>query len=183
MTFGKIFLLPAAVLFSAPLAAGVTVVGSSPARICYEAAEAVARPSRDQVDQCNVALTGNLLSPYEKVATHVNRGILLVRWGSIESGISDFDRAIALDPDQPEAYLNKGAALVRLGNARAALPLFTAALEKNTKRPAIAYYGRGVAFEELGNIRLAYLDFRRASEADPKWSAPREELSRFSIRK
>ena len=46
--------------------------------------------------------------------------------------IADFDRAIALDPNQPEAYLNKGAALIRLNNPTEALRLFTVALEHNT---------------------------------------------------
>ena len=81
--------------------------------------------------------------------------------------IADFDRAIALDPNQPEAYLNKGAALIRRKNAAEAVQLFTVALEHNTTRPAVAHYGRAVANEALGNVAAAYRDYRRASELAP----------------
>ena len=66
------------------------------------------------------------------VATHVNRGILRLRRGLVDEAVADFDRAIALDPEQPEAYLNKGAALIRRQNPAEALQLFTVALERNT---------------------------------------------------
>ena len=52
-------------------------------------------------------------------------------------------------------------------NASAALPLFTAALERNTSRPELAHYGRAIANETLGNTRAAYDDYRRASELRP----------------
>jgi tetratricopeptide (TPR) repeat protein len=183
MSFGKIFLFTTAVAFAAPAAAGVVVVGDSPARLCYEAAEADMPPSQGQLENCNTALEGTSLTAYDTVATHVNRGILLLRRGNVDASIRDFDHAISLDPDQPEAYLNKGAALVRAGQPQAALPLFSVALEKNTQKPAIAYLGRGFAHEDLGDIRSAYLDYQRANQADPKWNIPVEELSRFSIRR
>ena len=89
--------------------------------------------------------------------------------------------AIALDPEQPEAYLNKGAALIRRQNPQEALQLFTVALERNTSRPAIAHYGRAVANEALGNVAAAYRDYRRASELAPDWAEPRTELARFRV--
>jgi tetratricopeptide (TPR) repeat protein len=182
MTFSKI-LFPAAVfLTSAPLVAGVVVIGTTSARSCYEAAEASSSPSLDQLSQCDRALTLEPLTEYEVVATHVNRGILHVRRGNADSGIRDFDRAIALNPSEPEAYLNKAAALIRAGQAQAALPLLDTALAKKTKKPALAYFARGIAHEELGKVQSAYRDYRRASNADPKWALPRNELLRFKVR-
>jgi len=183
MSFVKIFLFAAGAAVAFPASAGVTVIGSSPARICYEAAERQTLPGLADMQPCNTALLGEALSAHDEVATHVNRGILHLRRGDIASSLSDFDRAIALDPDQPEAYLNKGAALYKAGQPQAALPLFTVALEKKTERPALAYYGRGVVYEDLGNVRAAYLDYRRASEADPSWTVPRRELTRFTVRR
>ena len=81
----------------------------------------------------------------------------------------------------PEAYLNKGAALIRAENPGGALPLFTASLERNTARPEIAHYGRAIANESLGNARAAYDDYRRASELRPEWDEPLVELRRFRI--
>ncbi len=99
----------------------------------------------------------------------------------IDPAIADFDRAIALDPDQPEAYLNKGAALMRRENSADAIGLFTIALERNTTRPALAHYGRAIANETLGNLNAAYRDYQAASRLDPEWNEPRAELTRFRV--
>lgn len=176
------FLLAAAVaIVGAPAAAAVFVVGNTDARLCYEAADSPMLPQVRDLRRCDEALLHENLSNYETVATHVNRGILRLRRGFTDEAVADFDRAIHLDPEQPEAYLNKGAALIRRQNPQEALQLFTVALERNTSRPAIAHYGRAVANEALGNVRAAYLDYRRASELDPEWAEPRTELARFRV--
>ena len=166
---------------AAPASAGVFVVGNSDARMCYESAESELLPMVRDIRRCDEALLRESLSNYEIVATHVNRGILRLRRGLLDEAVADFDRAIALDPQQPEAYLNKGAALIRRQNPQEALQLFTVALEHNTSRPAIAHFGRAVANEELGNLAAAYRDYRRASELDPDWADPRTELLRFRV--
>jgi tetratricopeptide (TPR) repeat protein len=173
----------AAIAVAAPAAAAVTVLGSSSAKICYDAAEATIMPGRGALEYCNAAIAGEAASRYELVASHVNRGILRSRLGNVDGAMSDFDAALALDPNQPEAYLNKGVVLIRQNSADAALPLFTTALEKNTRRPALAYYGRGIAHEELGNIKSAYADYKRAVEEDPNWKAPRTDLARFVVKR
>lgn len=164
-----------------PASAAVTVLGSSSARLCYEAADSPLMPSLREIRVCDEAMQDRSLTRYETVATHVNRGILRLRRNQIEEAVADFDSAIALDPEQPEAYLNKGAALIRRQNPQDALPLFTVALEHNTSRPAVAHYGRAVANEALGNLPAAYRDYRRASELAPDWREPRADLARFRV--
>jgi tetratricopeptide (TPR) repeat protein len=181
MTFAKVFLFTAAAAISGPALASVMVVGNSSARTCYEAAESQNRPSLDQLRQCDRALSEEALAPHDAVATRVNRGILRIRVGRTEDAIRDFDVAMALDPSEPEAYLNKGAALVRAGQPQAALPLFGMALDHKTRKPAFAHFGRGVAYEELGDVKAAYREYRMASSADPNWNRPREELLRFTV--
>jgi tetratricopeptide (TPR) repeat protein len=168
--------------FAIPASAAVTVVGATSARMCYEAAKSPLSPTPSDLRRCDIALSEEALTGYEVVATHVNRGILKVRRGNISGGIADFDAALARDPDQAEAYLNKGVALMRRENVGEALPFFTVALEKNTQRPALAYYARGVANEALGNLREAFADYQRASQIEPDWQEPRTELSRFQVR-
>ncbi len=167
--------------FSMPALGSVIVIGNSSARLCYEAADSPLMPTVADVRQCDHAFAEEALSQHDRVATHVNRGILRLRRGMVDEAIADFDRAIDLDPQQPEAYLNKGAALIRLNNPSEALGLFTVALEHNTRRPEIAHFGRAIANETLGNIREAYSDYRRASELDPDWQDPRTELARFRV--
>jgi tetratricopeptide (TPR) repeat protein len=177
-------LLAASLAASAGAAsAAVTVLGSSSARLCYEAADAVSLPAPDAVGRCDTALREEALSHYDMVATFVNRGIIKMRRGALDLAIGDFDAAIARDPNQAEAYLNKGMALLKQPEGyTAAVPLFSTAIEKRTRRPAVAYYGRAVANELGGHVREAYFDYREASRIEPKWRQPQMELSRFSVR-
>jgi tetratricopeptide (TPR) repeat protein len=177
----KLLMAAALAASAAPAAAGVLVLGSSDARLCYEAADSPSTPTGTDIRRCDSALIDGNLSQYEIVATHVNRGILRLRRGGVDEAVADFDQAIALDPNQPEAYLNKGAALLRRQNPSEALQLFTVALERETSRPAIAHYGRAIANEQLGNVREAYNDYRAASELAPDWADPRTELARFRV--
>ena len=166
-----------------PAAAAVTVIGSSSARLCYEAAEARSLPSVDSIGRCDEALEREPLTDYEIVATYVNRGILKLRRGQIEPAIADFNTAIDRDPTEPEAYLNKGMATLRLPHGwEQALPLFNTAIEQKTRRPAVAYYGRAVAHELAGEVKAAYRDYRQASLIEPNWRDPQTELARFTVR-
>jgi tetratricopeptide (TPR) repeat protein len=165
-----------------PALAAVTVLGSSAARMCFESADSRSMPTPGMIDRCDQALHQENLSRYDTVATLVNRGILRMRLNSLEAAIGDFDSAIARDPEQAEAYLNKGMALLKRPDGySAAAPLFSTALEKRTRRPAVAYYGRAVAYELGGHVKAAYFDYREASRIEPKWRQPQLELARFTV--
>jgi tetratricopeptide (TPR) repeat protein len=183
MRLGKFLITAAVAALAVPAAAAVTVIGSSSARLCYEAADARSVPAESHIGYCDDALRGEALTDYETTATYVNRGILKLRRGSVEAAIADFDTAIDRDPNEPEAYLNKGMAKLRLADGwDDAVPLFNIAIQKETRRPAIAYFGRAVANEMGGHIREAYLDYRQASRIDPNWKDPQKELARFTVR-
>jgi tetratricopeptide (TPR) repeat protein len=177
------FLFAAAALLAAtPAAAAVSVIGNTAARSCYLAAESRSAPSLGAVQFCDDALHREALTEDEMVATYVNRGILKARLGNLDAAVSDYDTALSRDPDEPEAYLNKGFALLRLSDSgEEAKPLFDSAIAKKTRRPELAYFGRAVAHELSGQIRAAYRDYRQASRLDPKWRQPKEELARFRV--
>lgn len=178
----------AAILFllvigvSGPVQAAVSVFGNSDAYQCYRAADE-GRTGAAALNICNDALDSRQLLGRDRVATLVNRGILHVLDGRYQQGIADYDRAIALDADEPDAYLNKGLALLRRDDGGAqAVALLSAALERGTREPAIAHYSRGIAHELNGDIVAAYRDLRRASELAPGWDAPARDLARFEVR-
>ncbi|HEX4739222.1 MAG TPA: tetratricopeptide repeat protein [Allosphingosinicella sp.] len=182
MSIGRTLIAVALAATAVPAGAAVTVLGSTSARMCFEAADARVLPAGNSVDRCNEALAEENLSDYDTVATFVNRGILKMRLGNSDAAIADFDKALARDPNQPEAYLNKGIALLRKPDGwTQAVPLFDSALAKKTRRPALAYYGRGVANELAGHVKQAYYDYREASRIEPNWRDPRQELTRFTV--
>lgn len=161
--------------------AAITVIGSSSARLCYESARAQ-QASSSAIANCDAAFANEALSEVDRVATHVNRGILRATRGDLDGAVRDYDAALMLDADEAEAWLNKGMVYLRNDDATGALPLFNKAVAKRTNKPAIAYYARAVAHEQLGNVRAAYADYRRASALVPEWEAPKAELSRFQVR-
>lgn len=177
----SVLIVGAGLLGAAGAHAATQVIGSGLARICYEAAE-TERASRTAIENCDRALTEEALAFDDMVATHVNRGILRGRMGDLRGALADYDRAISLDPEQAEAYANKGGLALKREAWNEALSLFDIALAKQTKRPEIAFYGRGIAHEMMGNVANAYADYKRAAELAPDWQEPKVELARFRVR-
>lgn len=161
--------------------AAVTVIGNTTARACYELA-LDGRSGPGDIAVCTEAIEDRNISGRNRVASYVNRGILYVRNGDFAQAIADYDRALALDATEPEAYLNKGLALLHQRAALAeVVTLMTAAIDNGTREPALAYYGRGVAHEMNGDIPAAYFDLQRASNIDPEWDLPARDLTRFRV--
>lgn len=164
-----------------PARAAVIVTVGGQAQRCFEAAN-TSKPSRAGIRHCTRALSQIPEGSHEYVATIVNRGIVLMENGALADAIADFDRAIALDGNEPEAWLNKGFATLSLPQGAAdALTMFDKALERQSRRPELAYYGRALAEEDLGDVRAAYLDYRRANAIAPDWEPPQRELARFQV--
>lgn len=173
----------AAMLLPSSVQASSLVIGTGLARECYEAAE-TEKASPMALGICDRALIEEALPFDDQVATYVNRGIVRARLGDIAGAHADYDRALRLDPNEPEAYLNKGALVLKADQDwRRARQLFDLALARQTRRPEIAHYARGVASELGGDFSGAYADYVKASELAPGWEEPKRELTRFSVRK
>jgi tetratricopeptide (TPR) repeat protein len=184
MSIPKFLFALTAAAIAVPAGAAVTVLGSTSARMCYLSAESRTRPASAHIDECDVALASEALSEHDRVATYVNRGILKLRLRRLDAAVADFDEAIRRNPDEAEAYLNKGmAALQREAPGwQEAVANFDTAIAKQTSRPELAYYGRGVANEMGGRIKAAYLDYKKANALAPEWREPKTELARFTVR-
>ncbi len=170
-----------AAMMALPAQAEGAVVGTGKARGCYEAAQKPGR-LRDALRVCDGALADAALPADERAATYVNRGIIQMQARNLAAAIADYDEAIRTLPDTAEAYVNKGIALVQMGDHDdAAIAELTEGLAHNPARPAMAYYIRGIAYEQSGRLRAAYEDYGRAAQLDPDWAAPAEELQRFQV--
>lgn len=171
----------AALLSAGPAFAAASIVGSGFARNCYEAAESK-RPTRQALRICDSALMDEGLDVGDRAKTFVNRGIIHMQAKNIEAALSDYDTAIRIDPNTAEAYVNKGLALMRLGNREAdAVAQLTEGLIRNPSRPEVAYFSRGILHEMMGLTREAFADYSRAVELAPDWPEPAEELARFQV--
>jgi tetratricopeptide (TPR) repeat protein len=178
----KLYVLASVALLAATSAANASVVtvAGSHARACYSAAKArVATP--EAISHCNQALTIQMISPEDRVATHVNRGILRMLSHQTQAAHADFNEATAMNPRQPEPYLNKGVMLFDEGNSQLAAQLASKALELGTQRPGVALYVLALAKEDRGDVKAAYRDLLRAAQLEPEWDRPKEELQRYRI--
>jgi tetratricopeptide (TPR) repeat protein len=157
------------------------VIGTGPAQGCYQAARAD-RSDLRSLETCNQALDGDL-NRHDRVATRVNRGIILINRRQPEAALADFDRALRMNPELGEAHVNRGAALMMKNEYEAAVEAITRGIGLNTEEPHKAYYNRAIAYEAIGNVRAAYEDYTRAAELAPEWAQPRTELTRFTVRR
>lgn len=92
--------------------------------------------------------------------------------------ITDLDRAVEINPAYALAFENRGLSHLELKDLTKALADFDKAIELNP-RSARAINARGVAHERQGSRDRAILDYRRALDADAKFTAARENLTRL----
>jgi tetratricopeptide (TPR) repeat protein len=165
---------------ASPSAASVLVIQKSLAATCYESA-AGKRHDWTAIQDCSSALDHEMMTRDDRAATLVNRGMLRMRSGKIDSATRDFDRALELAPTEPEVWLAKSISEFDAGNSAAALQLSDKAISLRTRRPAVAYYIRGLAKEINGDVEGAYADLVRARDLDPAWSDPAMQLTRYKV--
>ena len=120
----------------------------------------------------------------DRASTLVTRGIVKVNLNDHVGALADYNAAIAMFPNLAEAYVDRGLLYVRQrATQQEAIADITKGLELGTRDEAAAYHGRAFAYEAVGRIADAYRDFKRAAELNPYWSAPRDELKRFTVRR
>ena len=104
-----------------------------------------------------------------------------MRMADYESALEDYARAERLTPKTGALHLNRGAALIGIGDYNGALVSLNRSLELDTQDPYAAYYNMGVAHENLGRAQTAYESYQTALELKPDWSLPTQALERFTL--
>lgn len=135
------------------------------------------------VEVCTLAITAGDRDAANLAGSYNNRGVLLFAQGDFAGSLRDFDKALRLTDTLPQVDVNRGYALVALERWADAVEALDRGIAQGAPEPAKAYYNRGIAHEELGDVRQAYYDYLEAAELDPEWEKPREELSRFAIKR
>ena len=107
----------------------------------------------------SVYLAGKLTS----ADTHYNSGVELGAQGRLEDAISEYGKAISLDPGHARAYNNRGGIHIRLGQQQLAIQDYVEAIYIDPQY-ALAYFNRALAYSAIGEDILAEEDFNRAVE-------------------
>jgi len=170
-----------ALVFAAPAHAAATMIGEGPARACYAAAVA-GDGALQGLRECDVALGSDSLTANDRAATMINRGVIRLQRREARLALADFDAAVAWRPLLAEGHVNRGAALILLGENDAAIAAITHGLSLQPRDPHEAYFNRALAHERKGDVRAAYADFQRAAELAPTWTLAQAELARFEVR-
>ena len=97
---------------------------------------------------------------------YYNRGNIYGKKGNLIQAISDYTKAIEINPIFTEAYYNRGNTYEKQGNLTQAISDYTKAIETNPKYAA-AYCNRGNVYQTQGNLTLAIADYNKALEISP----------------
>ncbi len=93
-------------------------------------------------------------------------GVLSGQLNDLPRAVQYFERALAVEPNNPAPYCNRGLALKELGRLDEALASFDQAIEIN---PGFiqALFNRGVALQQLGHFDAALASFDRMIAIQP----------------
>ena len=104
---------------------------------------------------------------YETAAMCFYQGNKETSSGNHEKAIHYYNKAIEINPQDAEAFNNRGIAKAKLGNHKEAIQDYNKALEINPQS-AEAFNNRGNAKAEIGNQKEAIQDFDQAIEVNPQ---------------
>jgi tetratricopeptide (TPR) repeat protein len=110
------------------------------------------------------------VEPFQKslefTASYYMSGIRYAKQGQYDKAISNYTKAIEIDP-RYEAYYDRGNVYLHKGQYDRAISDYTKAIELDPKL-ALAYYNRGLIYQNKGQLDRAISDYTKAIELNPK---------------
>ena len=89
-----------------------------------------------------------------------------------------YERALALDPEMTDAYVNLGRLRYETGDVDAALRLYREALKRDARDP-VTHYNLAMALEDTGETKEALAHYHHAVELDAKFADAHYNLGRL----
>ena len=102
-----------------------------------------------------------------ETAIHLFKGISHGNKGQLDRAISEYTKALEINPKDAKAYIYRGGAYLGKGQYDQAISEYTKALEINPK-DALAYYNRGFVYRDKGQYDEAISDYTKVLEINPK---------------
>ena len=157
--------------------------GDSKATACYDNAEYAAKNfpiiSRQLLEPCDYALDFGTLSLADRAATYSNRGIIRAATEDINAALADYEKAMAISPNTPEVYVNRGNAYFLDRDYAMALEDYDRSVELGISELHIVRYNMGMALENIGNLDAAEQQFIAALDLQPGWELVENRLIRL----
>jgi tetratricopeptide (TPR) repeat protein len=136
------------------------------ARECFERAVELDPKNKEYQEFKKLALEE--LYPKDAVAYN-ERGFAYIKKGDYDRAISDFNKAIRLDPQYVAAYYNRGFAYSEKGDYDRAIADHSEATRLDPQL-GIAYFGRGFAYNDKGDYDHAISDLNKAIRLEPQFA-------------
>ncbi len=125
---------------------------------------------------CCLAVPGRVSA--ETAREYLDRGKVLILKGEYDKAVSDFDKALSINPKNADAFRNRGLAWLRKGDRDKAIADFTKSLGIDPKS-AWAYTNRGLAWWRKGEYDKALPDYLKAVEIDTNFVPASNNLASF----
>jgi tetratricopeptide (TPR) repeat protein len=122
---------------------------------------------QDAISACTEMLDGKVaLDGWSKADIYVFRGNANGRRGDLRQAIADYTQALQLQPDDGNAFYNRGFAYQGLNDTELAIKDQSEAIRLNPS-DADALLARGYGYERLGNLKAAVADFSEVIRLQP----------------
>ena len=119
------------------------------------------------IQHCTRAIESGQLSDADRAITFNNRGNTYFGKRDYTRAIQDYDQAIRVKPDYPEAFNNRGYVYYHKKDYDRAIQSYDQAIRLNSKY-AKAFNNRGGAYDEKRQYDQALADYEAAARIDPK---------------
>jgi len=133
----------------------------------YKPEPDIAESARYEIAQINEAIGDEQTSGPTDATAYLYRGAAHFTKGLYDEAISDFTKAIEINPESADGYTNRGAAYGEKGLYDLAISDFTKAIEINPE-DSDGYVNRGIAYAQIRLYDLAISDLTKAIEINPR---------------
>lgn len=100
---------------------------------------------------------------------HYQQGLKSASMGEMKDAIGKFDRAIAINPQYFQAYIERGNVKDAILDYPGAIADYTSAISIDPQA-APAYYNRGTVLSQSGKHDAAIIDYKKAISIDPQYA-------------
>ena len=126
-----------------------------------------------QLRACTALIESRREAPVNLARAYFNRGRARADRSDYLGAIRDYDRALARDPDFPDAFNSRGVAFAAMGLGAKAIEDFDRAIAQDGNY-AIAIFNRALALQSMGRIQEAAQGFQNAKEVGARLTIPKE---------